>query len=508
MKKIKKVKVNRLFPIFILFMTILMGIGYASINSISLDFGGKLIAKDVTGIFITDANYESDENADLAESKILNAYQTSLTSKVVLSDEDKDSSITYKVTIYNSYDETYLFDSVKYLDDDDTYDNEEITFVLNGLDPGDELLGKDEITFTITFYYKDNTLAENNTLNSTLNFSFVKNVGLQNTLVKYIKNLYENGKKDIIVTSNMEYNYVFDESMMNDRLGSSDVDINGGNIRYYGLSPNNYIYFNCDDYSNQSSSTCELWRIVGVFGDKVKLVRAESLGNYSYDTKKTGIGSSRSNNGSNNWSDARLMMLLNPLYEDGVSNSIYELEGSLYWNAKKGDCYGETGVVECNFETTGLKNKETRDLISDNIWYINSVNTDRVYANEIYTREVAGSTWSGKISLLYPSDYAFAAHLGECKQVLAKYSDATCTNSNWLLDIITNNKTNTGWLLTPYTSATYSVYYVDQTGKVYFNNFYVKKSGSTAISLYLNSDVLLSKGKGTFAEPYELLVNE
>ena len=43
-----------------------------------------------------------------------------------------------------------------------------------------------------------------------------------------------------------------------------------GDIRYYGAAPNNYIYFNCSDYSNQSSSTCETWRIIGVFDGKVK----------------------------------------------------------------------------------------------------------------------------------------------------------------------------------------------------------------------------------------------
>ena len=44
------------------------------------------------------------------------------------------------------------------------------------------------------------------------------------------------------------------------------------NIRYYGSNPNNYVLFNN-----------ELWRIIGVFGDNVKLVRNESLGILSWD---------------------------------------------------------------------------------------------------------------------------------------------------------------------------------------------------------------------------------
>lgn len=41
------------------------------------------------------------------------------------------------------------------------------------------------------------------------------------------------------------------------------------NIRYYGSNPNNYVSFNN-----------ELWRIIGVFGNNVKLVRSESLETY------------------------------------------------------------------------------------------------------------------------------------------------------------------------------------------------------------------------------------
>ena len=65
---------------------------------------------------------------------------------------------------------------------------------------------------------------------------------------------------------------------MNDRLRSMSTGIDDGNIRYYGASPNNYIYFNCDDYSNQTSSTCETWRIIGIFDGKVKILREDTIG--------------------------------------------------------------------------------------------------------------------------------------------------------------------------------------------------------------------------------------
>ena len=48
------------------------------------------------------------------------------------------------------------------------------------------------------------------------------------------------------------------------------TDDPGNNIRYIGKNPNNYVYFNCSDYSNQSDSTCEKWRIIGVFKNVTK----------------------------------------------------------------------------------------------------------------------------------------------------------------------------------------------------------------------------------------------
>jgi hypothetical protein len=55
-------------------------------------------------------------------------------------------------------------------------------------------------------------------------------------------------------------------------------------------SPNNYIYFNCSDYSNQSSSTCETWRIIGVFDGKIKLIRGSQIGTYAWDNKNISTG--------------------------------------------------------------------------------------------------------------------------------------------------------------------------------------------------------------------------
>ena len=96
--------------------------------------------------------------------------------------------------------------------------------------------------------------------------------------------------------------------------------------RYIGANPNNYVKFND-----------ELWRIIGVFDvddgtgkieKRMKIIRNESIGDYSWDNSTT-----KSSLGINNWSVARLNYLLNPGHESETYG------GSLYWNRKSGTCY-------------------------------------------------------------------------------------------------------------------------------------------------------------------------
>ncbi len=148
---------------------------------------------------------------------------------------------------------------------------------------------------------------------------------------------------------------------MNDRLGGTTTSLDGGNIRYYGASPNNYIYFNCSDYSNQTSSTCETWRIIGVFDGKLKLIRGSQIGKYSWDNKNISTGA-EDDRGKNDWTTARLMKLLNPVDYYINDNNDKDSEGnylgySLYYNSASGMCFTDEGVnySACDFTSTGIK---------------------------------------------------------------------------------------------------------------------------------------------------------
>ena len=314
-------------------------------------------------------------------------------------------------------------------------------------------------------------------------------------LSSYITNLYNNATKTAVINNSITYQYDPKNSLMKDV---------GNNIRYYGASPNNYIYFNCSDYSNQSSSTCETWRIIGVFKGKVKLIRGSQIGTYSWDNKNTSTGA-EDNHGKNDWTEARLMKLLNPGYESETTG------GSLYYNAKSGNCYsGQSNATKaCNFTSTGIKNATTRNLISDTIYYLGGHNSFSVYPNQIYEKE-RGTTvysgrpteWTGKIALAYPSDYGYAADLGKCSQNLNNYNNSTCTSNNWMKAIVAPNY---GWLLTPRSGIASNVWYVYSSGGVYYNS-YVYNAYGVAPVLFLNSDANVKSGTGTSSDPYQISV--
>ncbi len=315
-----------------------------------------------------------------------------------------------------------------------------------------------------------------------------------NTLANKIVITYLNSTK-LEVASQLIYYYDTEHSLTN------DID---GNVRYYGASPNNYIYFNCSDYSNQTSSTCEIWRIIGVFNGKLKIIRNTSIGSYSWDNKNKSTGAEDAR-GKNDWTTARLMKLLNPSDYYTTDSNDNGLGQSLYWNSASGKCYSgyNNATTDCNFTSTGIKNDMTRNLISEETWYLGGANA-ATYLKDYYDVERGTSvfsgrptTWIGKIGLMYPSDYGYAADLSKCTQTLYYYNDSTCTNNNWL------RKNTNHWLLTP-KLISYSATYISGSGKV--DNTYVHNANSVRPTLYLNSEVNMSSGDGSSSSPYQLSV--
>ena len=272
------------------------------------------------------------------------------------------------------------------------------------------------------------------------------------------------------------------------------------NLRYIGANPNNYVSFNN-----------ELWRIIGVMNNidngtgnketRLKIIRDESIGQYSWDNKASGTGSSTSSYGSNDWSDSALQIVLN---------------SGAYYNRTSGECpYGRNGATtSCDFSTTGLTN-EAKSMIDNAVWNLGGSSTnDDVTASMFYERE-RGTTvytgrpteWIGQIGLMYPSDYGYATSGGStmdrttCLATelhnwdIFSYSD--CKNNDWLYSGTYQ------WTLTPRSS--YSNYVFIAFGNGSVTSDYMHYTYYTVFpALYLSSNVKITGGDGSHDNPYTL----
>ena len=291
----------------------------------------------------------------------------------------------------------------------------------------------------------------------------------------YIEDLYENGDSSL----------AYDETVDN-------------NLRYIGANPNNYVSFNN-----------ELWRIIGVFNNiddgtgnketRIKIMRSESIGSYSWDNKPNAVGSSTSVYGSNDWSDSTLQQVLN---------------SGAYWNRTSGECpSGENGAtVSCDFSEIGLTD-EAKSMMGSVLWNVGGhpdgspYTASRFYISErdkvVYNGRP--TTWNGKVGLMYPSDYGYATSGGSMGQnTCLNYSLGEWNNYN---DCFNNN-----WLYTNQNKWTLTSQFDIGSGAVYINGQmtntnYVNARYDIYPSAYLISTIEIIAGTGLFNDPYILLVD-
>ena len=266
------------------------------------------------------------------------------------------------------------------------------------------------------------------------------------------------------------------------------TDDQDNNIRYIGANPNNYVYFNCSDYSNQSDSTCEKWRIIGVFknmtkedgsqADLVKIIRDDSLENIAWDS-----------NSVNDWSKASLQTTLNGEYYDGT------------------------------YKTGALKNDTTRNAIESVVWNLGGSSTYKdvtasmFYESERGTTVYSGhaTTWTGKIGLMYPSDYGYATAGGTTtnrESCLAKElynwdgsGVSDCKNNDYLY-----KSSYYQWTLAPYSSNGNIVVLVD-TGSYVLSYVAGSDINSVRPVAFLKSNISITDvGIGTAESPFQLKV--
>ena len=266
--------------------------------------------------------------------------------------------------------------------------------------------------------------------------------------------------------------------------------------RYIGADPNNYVRFND-----------ELWRIIGVFDTddgtgkvekRLKIIRNESIGNYSWDYNSSG-------NYTNEWSTAQLNNLLN-------SGAYYNKTTGTYYN-------NSTTASNVDFTTTGLTEK-AKAMIGDVKWYLGGTSNfdsssnglaSNWYKYERGTGVYSGrsTSWTGKVGLMYPSDYGYATSGGTTTNrasCLAKeiynWDDSSvsdCKNNDWMY-----NSSIWQWTITP-RQGTSRVFIVDASGFV--SDTYAYDYSGVRPVVHLNSAIKVITGSGTKESPYILSGN-
>ena len=274
------------------------------------------------------------------------------------------------------------------------------------------------------------------------------------------------------------------------------------NIRYYGSDPNNYVSFNN-----------ELWRIIGVFGNNVKLVRKDSLGNLSWDSSESSVNSGY---GVNEWSQADLKNYLNTMYYGGTSvtcyggsknstttcptNTIDETSKSLIdyhtWNT------GAPNYNELYNSTT--KTLDTVEFYKAERGTVNGkICTSGTYCNDTVTRT---TEWTGYIALPYVTDWAYASSENDCNTKIDKSSTYKCKNNNWMH--YGSTYSDNTWYLSPGASPDNAslVWSVFGVGNAVISH-YAANPLSAFPTIYLKSNILIESGKGTSSNPYILSGN-
>ena len=351
------------------------------------------------------------------------------------------------------------------------------------------------------------TLQENELLENKLENPLTgKNIP-STSIVKIIKN-----NEEYIYKFSLDYQYLLEHII--DLYSSEETRISNGlkkdntpdqNIRYYGSDPNNYVSFNS-----------ELWRIIGVFGNNVKLVRKDSLGSLSWDSSESSInggvginqwGGSKDADG-NEYAGADLQVYLNKMYYGGTSVT----------------CYGGTKNSTTTCPTNTLDNT-AKALIDNHTWNTGAPNHSTLYNSttqsydtvEFYKAErgtvngkicssgrdcndtVTRTTeWTGYIALPYVTDYAYASSENDCNTKIDRSSTYKCKNNNWM------HRSTSTWYMSPYAfpnNAT-SVWYVYGDGS---SGLSLAADALSAFpTIYLKSNVLIDSGKGTSSDPYIL----
>ena len=243
-------------------------------------------------------------------------------------------------------------------------------------------------------------------------------------------------------------------------IHNSSLDNGAGDnsYRYAGASDsvNNYI---CLGSKETACPDANLFRIIGVFGDKTKVIRAKSVGDKEWNTSDD-----------NTWSSSSLNTYLNGTYLTSL------------------------GTLADKIATTMWK-------VGGNTWD----NIGGVVPATAYQYEVGSSasttTVDKKIGLMYVTDYYYSASPSAWTLVGYNGSDATkdyraAKTTNWLY------LGSYEWAISRDSDSTVSALGVGDSGRVSGDLVYV--NGGVRPSFNLESTVKYVSGSGSMSDPVRI----
>ncbi len=310
------------------------------------------------------------------------------------------------------------------------------------------------------------------------------------TIVDYVKSLYTGTQGDNDI-------YYHDNSLTN---GAGD-----NSYRYAGANPNNYVCF------GSSASPCptdNLYRIIGVFGNSVKLVK------YDYATSSL-LGT-----------DGDYCGTATPdtSYYKGSLTSL----DTYYWNYKnditindgKGSNTWSTSLLnKVNLNTNFVNNigTEWANKIIMTTWKVGGNTAENIlygapattYQNEIINPDPTNSTdnlaeYNAKIGLMYVSDYEYAASPTYWTYPGADMKSINGDGSTDYRAARASNWSYSGaneWSISRFSDHTYHLFYFDKTGMAFVRQAAISFGYSVRPTFYLESSTIYKSGTGTQSDP-------
>ena len=271
------------------------------------------------------------------------------------------------------------------------------------------------------------------------------------------------------------------------------IDAGDNSYRYAGASEsvNNFVCF------GSNGSTCptdNLYRIIGVFGDQVKLIKYDYAnsnllgtdGNYSTDTYVK----------SDNSTYKGVLTTINRYsWSQASSTTGY---GSNTWSTSL--------FNKINLNTNYLNKIGTtwKNMIESTTWKVSGHTTTSITPSTMYTAEITNATKTygpsdgvSKIGLMYASDYGFAASPSAWTTILNKYNSSSITSVNWIYMGLEE------WIMLPISNFSVLASNVKTDGYLTLGNSTVLGFGVRPV-LYLKASVLYAGGSGTKNSPITL----